>query len=162
MHFLISLHEIRDDATLARLGNALLETTVENNCELLQRYAEIPPLFCSGVRFREEPWAIGPNRLPGGLEQFTHVLELLDRGWGDCAQLCSWRCAELRTGGWRTPDAPKGEQATLRYFIRPRCPKCGPKVDCTELTHPNRSRSYHVEMRRADGRIEDPSQLLAY
>lgn len=162
MHFLISLHEIRDDALLAALGNSLLEAIVANNCELLSRDPTIPPLYRSGVRFREEPWAIGPNRLPEGLEQFVHVLEILRRGWGDCAQICAWRVGELRVGGWRTPDAPKGERATLRYFLRPRCKLCGPNVDCPNPLHPNRSRPYHVEMRREDGRIEDPSQLLAY
>lgn len=161
MRFLVSLHDIRDDAKLAQLGNALLETIVENNCELLQRYQELPPLFKSGVRFRDEPWATGQTRLPGGLEQFTHLLEVLDRGWGDCAQLCAWRVAELRVGGWRTPDAPRGERATLRYYIRARCPACGDQ-DCPDSSHPERRRNYHVEMRRADGRIEDPSQLLAY
>lgn len=162
MHFLISLHEIRDDAMLTALGNTLLEAIVANNCELLSRDPTIPPLYRSGVRFREEPWAIGPNRLPEGLEQFVHVLEILRRGWGDCAQICAWRVGELRVGGWRTPDAPKGERATLRYFLRPRCKLCGPNVDCPNPLHPNRSRPYHVEMRREDGRIEDPSQLLAY
>lgn len=161
MRFLVQLHDIRDDAFLASLGNRLLEAIVDNNCELLSRYEAIPPLFCSGVRFRDEPWAVGPERLPGGLEQFTHLLEVLERGWGDCAQLCAWRVAELRSGGWRVPDAPNGEAATLRYYIRARCPACG-EQDCPDPGHPKRRRNYHVEMRRADGRIEDPSQLLAY
>jgi hypothetical protein len=163
MRFVINLHEIRDDGKLVELGNALLETTVANNVELLQRYPEIPPLYCSGVRFRDEPWAMGETRLPGGgLEQFTHCLDLLGRGWGDCAQLCSWRVGELRAGGWRTPDAPQGERATLHYYCRARCPLCGPDVDCLNYDHPKRRRSFHVEMRRANGDIEDPSQLLAY
>jgi hypothetical protein len=161
MRFLVEAYDIQDDGRLAAFGNRLLEAVVENNRELLERYAAIPPLFRSGVRFRDEPWATGDTRLPGGLEQFTHLLEILDRGWGDCAQLCAWRVAELRNGGWRTPDAPSGEQATLRYFIRARCPACGDE-DCPDPSHPKRRRSYHVEMRRADGRIEDPSQLLAY
>ncbi len=161
MHFLITLANVRDDQRLAELGDRLLGCVVDHNIDLLLEHPEIPPLYKSGVRFRPEPWAIGPSRLPDGLEQFCPIPQLLERGWGDCAQLCAWRVAELRAGGWRTPDAPRGESATLRYYVKARCPQCG-AGDCPNYDHPKRQRSYHVEMRRADRRIEDPSQLLAY
>lgn len=161
MHFLITLANVRDDQRLAELGDRLLACVVDYNVALLREHPEIPPLYKSGVRFRPEPWAIGPDRLPEGLEQFCSIPNLLERGWGDCAQLCAWRVAELKAGGWRTPDAPQGELATLRYYVKARCPACG-AGDCPDCNHPNRKRSYHVQMRRADRRIEDPSQLLAY
>ncbi len=141
----------------------MLESVVENNEDILRNHPEIPPLYTSGVRFREEPWAIGEKRLEGGgLEQFTHCLEILHRGWGDCAQLCAWRVGELRAGGWRTPDVPKGEHATLRYYVKGFCPACGPKP-CEVPGHPGRRRCFHVEVRRErDNMIEDPSRLLSF
>lgn len=155
------------DSDLVDLGNRLLSTVVDNNEKILRSSPAIPPLYQSGVRYRAEPWAVGAQRYPGGLEQFCHLLVVLERGWGDCAQLCAWRCAELRAGGWRVPDAPMGEAADLRYYLRASCPKCG-KAHCFDLSHSDRRRSFHVELRRApsalhpEGLIEDPSRLLSF
>ena len=166
MRFLVDLHVVYRDSDLVTLGDRLLSTVVDNNVELLGRYPQVPPLYKSGVVYRAEPWAVGAQRYDGGLEQFCHLLTILDRGWGDCAQLCAWRVAELRAGGWRTPDAPGGEQAQLRYYIRASCPQC--RAHCSNLAHPQRRRSFHVEVRRApsalhpEGLIEDPSRLLSY
>src|SRR5262245_62050935 len=163
MQFLVSLHEVSSDRLLAQLAHSLLESVTQNNEELLRKYPQIPALYQSGVRFREEPWAIGPLRLPGGLEQFTHCLEVLARRWGDCAQLCAWRVAELRVGGPRVPEAPRGERASLRYYVKCSCPACWPR-DCPEPTHPQRRRCFHVEVRRGNAArtIEDPSRLLSF
>lgn len=141
----------------------MLESVTENNVEILRSHPEVPPLHTSGVRFRDEPWAVGPRRLPGGLEQFTHCLEILRRGWGDCAQLCAWRVGELRLGGWRVPDAPRGERANLRYYVKGYCPQCSRGgAQCFDSSHPDRQRVFHVEVRRAGGAVEDPSRLLSF
>jgi hypothetical protein len=163
MRFLVSLHNVKSDATLAKLAHAMLEAVTENNVEILRENPQLPALYQSGVRFREEPWAVGVARLPGGgLEQFTHLLDILERGWGDCAQLCSWRVAELRVGGWRTPDVPAGEDASLRYYVKSACPACHPRP-CEVPGHPERRRCFHVEVRRQRGNlIEDPSRLLSF
>ena len=163
MRFLVSLHDVSSDRLLAKLAHPLLESVTQNNEELLRRYPQIPALYQSGVRFREEPWAIGVARVPSGLEQFTHCLEILERGWGDCAQLCAWRVAELRVGGPRTPEAPNGEKASLRYYVKCSCPACWPG-ECMVPGHPQRRRCFHVEMRRGDlaRTIEDPSRLLSF
>lgn len=163
MRFLVTLHDVTSDRLLAKLAHPLLESVTENNEDLLRRYPQIPALARSGVRFREEPWAIGPQRVQGGLEQFTHCLEILDRGWGDCAQLCSWRVAELRVGGPRTPEAPNGERASLRYYVKSSCPGCWPG-ECLVPSHPERRRCFHVEVRRGDAArtIEDPSRILSF
>src|SRR5262245_3106128 len=126
MQFVVNLSHVPSDARLCELAHGLLETVVDHNCDILRANPWIPTLAESGERFRDEPWAVGPHRLRGGLEQFTHLLEVLRRKWGDCAQLCAWRVAELRVGGWRVPESPNGEDATLRYFVRAACPLCCP------------------------------------
>lgn len=74
---------------------------------------------------------------PDGTEDFADIETVIDRGYGDCAHLSAWRVAELRENG---------EQATIRLeWVKN--PRTG-------------QRMFHVLVRRADGRIEDPSTLL--
>lgn len=161
MQFVVNLSHVPNDARLCELAHGLLQQVVSHNCDILREHPELPALYDSGVRFRDEPWAVGPQRVPGGLEQFTHLLEVLARRWGDCAQLCAWRVAELRVGGWRVPESPRGEHATLRYFVRCRCPLC--PEQCMIESHPMRSRGFHVEVRRPKApHIEDPSRRLSF
>ncbi len=58
------------------------------------------------------------------------------RGWGHCAHLACWRVAELQE---------QGEQAT---------------VSLTGVVFPIPGRTFHVQVRREDGSIEDPSRML--
>jgi len=60
---------------------------------------------------------------------------VLSRGWGDCDDLAPYRVAELQEAG---------EKAKIRITWR----------------RVGKRRTYHVLVRRADGRIEDPSRLL--
>lgn len=70
-------------------------------------------------------------------EEFAGLLTVYRRGFGDCDDLCAIRVAEL---------AMQGEKAGFSIYWRPR---------------PDRPpRAYHVQVRRANGRIEDPSRLL--
>lgn len=161
MQFLVNLSHVRNDARLCELAHGLLGVVVDHNVDILRANPAIPRLYDSGVRFRDEPWAVGPQRLPGGLEQFTHLLEILARLWGDCAQLCAWRVAELIVGGWRVPESPAGEAASLRYYVRSSCPLC--PADCLNELHPLRRRGFHVEVRRPKApHIEDPSRRLSF
>ncbi len=161
MQFIVNLPPVPNDARLCELADGLLWVIVEANCDILRSNPGIPRLYESGVRFRDEPWAVGPQRLPGGLEQFTHLLEILHRKWGDCAQLCGWRVAELIVGGWRVPESPEGEKASPRYYVRSTCPLC--PVQCLNGYHPRRARAFHVEVRRAKSpNIEDPSRRLSF
>jgi hypothetical protein len=71
-----------------------------------------------------------------GHEGWTDIPETLARGVGDCKTLVAWRLAELRVR--------EGETAQpLVSFAR-----VGSRV------------KFHVEVRRADGRTEDPSRAL--
>jgi hypothetical protein len=97
---------------------------------------KLPPLYASGVVYkRERPI---PMRLKDGriellrVECFDDCELVYQRKWGDCDDLASIRCAELRNAG---------EHAGIR------------------VTFPEKGkRLYHVTVRRADGTFEDPSR----
>jgi hypothetical protein len=74
---------------------------------------------------------------PPGLnyEDFAIIPAMLRRGWGDCDDLCPWRISELRNFG---------ENAAVRI----------------KWKRTGRGKLYHIQVRRADGTIEDPSALL--
>src|SRR5262245_54466558 len=86
------------------------------------RAKRVPLLYSSGVRYRSE--------VPD--ESYVCALTCYEQGWGDCAHLAAWRCAELRE---------MGDQATVRVTWRKR-------------------RFFHVQVRRGNGSIEDPSERL--
>jgi hypothetical protein len=69
-------------------------------------------------------------------EQWKDIAETLSRGAGDCKDLAAWRIAELRFGG------EQGAVARVEFYA----------------THGRVLN--HVTVRRADGRIEDPSRAL--
>lgn len=151
MRAVVDVLGVQDDGALARMAEGLLEVIISNNQYLMRLHpGRLPPLYESGVRFRAEPWASMPA--PGSpegerppLEQFTPYVTLLRRGWGDCAQLCAARVAELREAG--------EHDARLRFYCR------------SSGEGPERRRWYHVEVRRgrAGGfEIEDPSRRLDF
>jgi hypothetical protein len=76
------------------------------------------------------------KREPKGQETFNDITVIRYLGHGDCAHLAAWRVAELRNSG---------ENADLRIAWK--------------VTRRGK-RLFHVQVRRADGRIEDPSKLL--
>lgn len=126
---------VKDPATIATLAKLHLEAVIASN-RVLMRIAKhqgkpLPKLYESGVIYEREPWG-------GEFEEFAGVMTLLERGWGDCEDLAAWRCAEL---------LEEGEKASIRIYWRPR--KRG-----------KTSSTMHVEVRRGDGRIEDPSRFL--
>lgn len=153
MKAIVDVIGVDDDGALAGIANCLLEGVVWNNRYLLRSFpGRFPLLADSGVRFRAEPWATMPGSAPAAgfrplppIEQFAPYVTLLRRGWGDCAQLCAARVAELREAG--------EHDAQLHYYVR------------SDGDGPYRRRWYHVEVRRgaAGGReIEDPSRRLDF
>lgn len=143
MYAIVNICGVDDDGELARIAEQLLEGVISNNRYLLRRYpGAYPLLYKSNVRFRAEPWAM-PGSLALPLELFDPIPRILRRGWADCAQLCSWRVAELR-------ELCGDSKARLRFYCR------------TRGSGPKRQRWYHVEVRRGDGEIEDPSRMLEY
>lgn len=116
-------------------------TLVQRFCEAIDPIAReqvkrLPSLYQSGVRYREEPL---------GYESMVTPLVVYQRKFGDCWHLCVWRVAELRNAGenasirvkWvvtPNPNEPWNVQKGLKYF--------------------------HVQVRRGNGNVEDPSALL--
>jgi len=81
-----------------------------------------PPLYAAGVRYTRDD--------PG--ERWQLPSETAARGGGDCEDLASWRCAELRLTG-----------ESCRVVVK----RTGPTI-------------LHAVVERADGSIEDPSRRL--
>ena len=71
-------------------------------------------------------------------ERIRDALTVYKEGTGDCAHLSAWRAAELQE---------KGEKARIRLTWKPSRRKPGKRL-------------YHVQVRRQDGSIEDPSRKL--
>lgn len=67
-----------------------------------------------------------------GAEDFATAPVCLRRGWGDCDDLAPWRAAEIEVR----------EGVPARAVLTPT------------------RRGYHVVVHRADGTVEDPSELL--
>ena len=82
----------------------MLEGMIGVNCFHIEKSLErnalgldwpIPPLYASGIRYREDP---------GGEENWGDVYYCLALGFADCDRLIIWRCAELRVAGiWAVP-----------------------------------------------------------
>lgn len=124
--------QLRRNARLfAETVRCLLQALVMVDRITLQSDPSIPPLYKAGVRYQREP---------SGEETFRDVAVIKHLGHGDCAHLAAWRCAELQNAG---------ENATLRisWKVFRRGPRKGKRL-------------FHVQVRRGDGRVEDPSKLL--
>lgn len=119
---------LKDPRVHAAIAMAYLKGVVLNN-RLLIRSRQVPPLYSSGVEWRPEAWA-------GQFEEFADAATVMQRGFGDCDDLCAWRVAELHEQG--------ETKARFRIYGRR-----GP-----------RGWSMHVQVRRANGEIEDPSRFL--
>jgi hypothetical protein len=74
---------------------------------------------------------------PHGEEYIADIPTIQELGWGDCAMLIAWRIAELQETGE---------------------PAAAVQIKGTRL--PDGKRLFHARVRRADGRIEDPSIRL--
>jgi hypothetical protein len=92
---------------------------------------------------RENPWApslyesgVRYEEEPDGRDDWQDIPETLALRVGDCEDLGCWRIAELRT--------------RVREYARPFVKRS--VVGARTI--------YHVAVRRADGRLEDPSRIL--
>lgn len=135
MRVLIDLNQgnrqwLRRSRMLAWAIKPLLEGLVRVNQLYLRMHPNIPLLYKSGVRYKNEPKG-------QGFEEFVPIPTVMARRWGDCDDLAPWRCAELRER-FR-------EQATIRVQWK---------------RHSDGTKLYHIVVRRGNNSIEDPSRLL--
>lgn len=130
---------ITDPALVGRIARLFLQGTTLTNVGLILAFRQagrpLPPLYKSGVRYAREPWA------GQGVEEFADLLTIMTRGWGDCDDLSPARAAELIV---------QGEPATITLYSRPNPTLAGERATST----------FHVQVRRGDGTIEDPSRYL--
>lgn len=125
----------RSGRILSVLAQGFLNGVVASNRVTLrdarQRGKPLPSLYQSGVEYDREPWA-------GLFEEFADITTVLNRGWGDCDDLCAWRVAELQEAG---------EPASCRIYWRPHNKRTGQLM-------------LHVQVRRgichADGTVLKP------
>jgi hypothetical protein len=88
----------------------------------------------------EAPWlyesGVRYEEEPPGRDEWQDIPETIKRREGDCEDLGCWRLAELRVRS----------RENARPFVK--CAVYGERT------------VYHVAVRRADGRVEDPSRVL--
>jgi hypothetical protein len=130
------LPETLEPESLAEAARCILRAVVIQNRALLKR-GTVPPLFKSGVRYREEPDAWARR----GVEEFANALTVFKRGWGDCDDLAPYLVAEWQNAG----DA----KADTKIYWREQLLPSGEK-----FVH------FHVEARDGTGRVWDPSRYL--
>lgn len=103
----------------------------------------IPPLYASGVVYKEDP---------PGEENWGDVFYCMQMGHADCDRLVIWRCAELRCMGIHAEPVIKWQHLT-----REQAAQCGyppSKVSDEGLW------MVHCSVRYPDGRVEDVSKNL--
>lgn len=138
------LRFVAPGVTASRLGlerylrvlTSALETLAAAGAAELARYPEIPMLYESGCRYRRED----RDRSGARLEDWRSPLAVCEAGAGDCEDLAAYRVAELRE----------------------RLGEPGAHFDVLSQ-EPREGRNhwlFHIRLRRANGRLEDPSKHL--
>lgn len=119
----------------------------------LREFPSIPKIYDSGI-YWERDWSKKACPAPdvdGACERFLSPKQLLKEGKGDCDDVVPWRTAEIiytiekalqRKGMSRAKARRKAWGAAEAYSI------------------PSPGIGYHILLRRADGKIEDPSKRL--
>ena len=170
MRIIVDLSGVDAPMQLAELARFYMEAVVHHNRYLLrlskQSGLRIPSVLESGVVFRDEPWAgaglaqIAGNPAPA-LEEFSHMGLVLQRGWGDCMQICGYRVAECRE------NLSRPRISDCRFCARGQPCDAGFRIYCRPLPT---GRLFHVQTRHAPqprfkddpraGWVEDTSRLL--
>lgn len=130
---------LRKSRYFATAVRTILYSLVAVNRAYLKDNPNFPMLYDSGVRYRNETPAWMTTfelQTRKRIERFDDIPTCMARGWADCDDLGPWRVAELRER--------QGEKATLRLTWK--------KIRGQKI--------FHVQVRRADGTIEDPSLHL--
>lgn len=128
----------------------------------------IPPLYASGVVYREDPF---------GQENWGDVLYVLQCGTCDCDRFILWRCAEIREAGvWAEPvikwqhltrpmaisvGYPADEVDPDGVWLVHCCVRWPERYTVTPEAHPLlRAWQDTVLLRPSGDRVEDPSKEL--
>lgn len=104
----------------------------------------IPPLYASGVIYKEDP---------PGEENWKDCYAIMKDGHGDCDRLAAWRAAELRVAGIAA-------EAVLKWQWIPRAVMIGTGYPARLLGNAPGVWMVHCLVRFPDGSVEDPSKIL--
>lgn len=114
-----------------RLGlEAALEALVSLDRVYLRSHPSTPALYQAGVRYLRDVDERDQGR--PAAELWYTIPDVLRSGGADCKCLAAWRVSELREAG----------EAARVYVVHP-----APRL-------------WHIQVRRSDGSIEDPSAIL--
>jgi hypothetical protein len=108
----------------------------------------IPPLYESGVRYKEDP---------PGEENWKDCLAVLKDGHGDCDRLVSWRVAELIAAGIPAEPIIKWQQVPKDVMIGLGHPPDMVPEDGISMVHVCVG---FPGWQHDESRVEDPSKLL--
>jgi len=105
--------EARHFAPIIPLLKGVIEVNVWHIRRALRRAQKglgypIPPLYASGVRYKEDP---------PGQENWKDCLAVLKDGHGDCDRLVAWRVAELLVWGTQAEPVIKWKQIPKDVMI---------------------------------------------
>jgi hypothetical protein len=109
----------------------LLQVLVRTNRRYLRKHPECPRIYEADISYRRETT----------VEEFNSIPVILKAGGGDCDDLAPWRVAELI----------ERDREPARIYIT-----CAETQDGMGEA----KRLYHIRLKRADGTIEDPSEVL--
>lgn len=114
----------------------------------------IPPLYASGVRYKEDP---------PGQENWKDCLAVLKDGHGDCDRLVAWRCAELLVAGYAAEPVIKWKQIPKDVMVSMGHPPHMVPPEGIHMVHvcvglPGWQRYAHLY--EQNPLVEDPSKLL--
>lgn len=112
---------------------------------VLVRDGHVPPLYGSGVRYKQEP-----------RENWITAVRVHAQGHGDCEDLAAWRAAELIAFGWRAmlPSQPGYAAARSRHLN---------SIEAEVVLTKEGDRLYHAITRYRVGTTwyyDDPSERL--
>lgn len=151
--------EERHFAPIIPLLEGLIEVNVWHIRRALRRTMKglgtpIPPLYASGVRYKEDP---------PGQENWKDVLAVWADGHGDCDRLVAWRCAELRAAGHKAVPVIKWQQIPKETMIGIGYPADMLPEDGIQMVHvcvglPGWERYQHLY--EDNPLVEDPSKRL--
>lgn len=144
---------------VARALAATVHAAAEHNLVLLENHPQTPSL--DACVKQGSIWYF-PEPQGSAYETVRSIPLMIQSHGGDCAHLSAWRLAEL----WREDLRNFGQRrATCKVYWRSRCPYCARIIPDGTRTcvHCRRSflrpqRTFHAEVRRADGEVEDWSR----
>lgn len=132
MRFLVQLSEDRSNPQWDQVLTYILRALTLANVDFLRANPSTPRMYDSGMVYR--PDGIGD-------QAWLDVGAALERGWADCKTVSAIRAAELQVAG---------EEAW---------PIVG-RRRVMDVPTVGRVNVIHIQVRRRDGRVEDPSAIL--